>query len=333
MHFHQWKRRELITLLGGTAAALPMMASAQPPTPVIGYLGSESYEKDLPTNRFRAFHRGLAESGFAEGKNVAIEYRFVEDRFAELSALVADLVRRRVSVIVALSGLSLAQAAKAATATIPIVYQGGFDPVAVGLVASLNRPGGNITGVSNLNVELGPKRLEVLHELIPKANVIALLINPAHPLAERQARDLQAAAPGIGVQVRIVRAGSEREFEAAFTSAAEQPVGGLIIANMVPFTFRAGQLGALAARHAMPAIHQSREFVAAGGLVSYSSNSEEAYRLVGAYAGRILKGERPADLPVQQLSKVEMMLNLKAANALGVTVSLPLLGRADEVIE
>jgi putative ABC transport system substrate-binding protein len=328
------KRRTFITLLGGAAAAWPVAARAQQPAmPVIGYLGSDSYEKDLPTNRFRAFHGGLAERGYAEGKNVAIEYRWSEGRLDQLPALAGDLVRRQVSVIVALSGLSLAQAAKAATATIPIVYQGGFDPVAVGLVASLNRPGGNITGVSNLNVELGPKRLEVLHELVPQANVIGLLVNPTHPLAERQARDLQAAAPGIGVQIRILRAESEREFEAAFVSAAEQRVGGLVIANMVPFTFRADQLGALAARHAVPTIHQSREFVAAGGLVSYSSNSAEAFHLVGVYAARILKGEKPADLPVHQLSKVEMTLNLKAAKALGLTVSLPLLGRADEVIE
>jgi putative ABC transport system substrate-binding protein len=300
---------------------------------VIGYLGNESYEKDLPTNRFRAFHEGLREAGYVEGKNVAIEYRWVDSRLDQLPALAGDLVSRQVTVIVSLSGISLAQAAKTATATIPIVYQGGFDPVELGVVASLNRPGGNITGVSNLNVELGPKRLELLHELLPNAKVIALLVNPNHPLAERQTRDLQAAARGFGVEIRVVTARDEREFDAAFASAVQQRAEGLVIANMVPFTARADHLGALAARHAIPAVHQSREFVTGGGLVSYSSSSAEGFRLVGIYTGRILKGEKPADLPVQQLTKVEMILNMKSAKALGINVSLPLAGRADEVIE
>ncbi len=301
--------------------------------PVIGYLGTESYEKNLPTSRFRAFQKGLGEAGYAEGRNVAIEYRWVDNRLDQLPALAADLVRHQVTVIVSLSGLPLARAAKAATTTIPIVYQGGFDPVELKLIASLSRPGGNITGVSNLNVELGPKRLELLHELLPNAKVIALLVNPSHPLAERQTRDLQAAARGFGVEIRVLHARTERDFEAAFASAVQQRIGGLVIANMVPFTARGDQLGALAARHAIPAIHQSREFVTGGGLVSYSSSSAEGFRLVGVYTGRILKGEKPADLPVQQLTKVEMVLNMKAAKAFGINVSLPLAGRADEVIE
>jgi putative ABC transport system substrate-binding protein len=327
------RRRKFIRLLGGAVAAWPLPLGAQQVMPVIGYLGTESYEKNLPTNRFRAFHQGLAEAGFAEGRNVAIEYRWVDGRLDQLPAMAADLVRRQVTVVVSLAGLSLAQAAKAATTTIPVIYQGGFDPVEQGIVASLARPGGNITGVSNLNVELGPKRLEVLHELLPKAAVMALLINPSHPLAERQARDLQAAARGFGMQIRLVHARSERDFDAAFASAVEQRAGGLVIANMVPFTGRAEELGALAVRHALPAIHQSREFAEAGGLVSYSSSSVEGFRLVGTYTGRILKGEKPANLPVQQLTKFEMILNLKAAKALGINVPLPLLGRADEVIE
>jgi putative ABC transport system substrate-binding protein len=236
-------------------------------------------------------------------------------------------------VIVALAGLPLARAAKVATSTIPIVYQGGFDPVAQGIIGSLARPGGNITGVSNLNVELGPKRLELLHELLPRTTVVALLVNPAHPLAEQQTRELEAAARGFGLQIRVVPARTEADFDAAFASAVDQRVGGLVVANMVPFTSRADHLGALSARYALPTVHQSREFAEGGGLVSYSSSSAEAFHLVGVYTGRVLKGEKPADLPVQQLTKVELVLNLKTAKALGINIPLPLLGRADEVIE
>jgi putative ABC transport system substrate-binding protein len=205
--------------------------------------------------------------------------------------------------------------------------------VELGLVASLARPGGNITGVSNLNAEIGPKRLELLHELVPQATVIALLVNPGHPLAERQARDLQAAARGFGLQIRVLNARTERDFDAAFANAAELRAGGLVIANMTPFLARAEQLGALAARRAVPTIHPSREFATAGGLISYSASGADAYRLVGVYAGRILSGEKPADLPVQQSTKVELIINLKTAKALGIDVPLPLLARADEVIE
>ena len=299
----------------------PLGARAQQAMPVIGYIGTEAYEKDPPTRRFRAFHQGLGEAGFAEGRNVAIEYRFAENRLDQFPAMVADLVRRQVAVIASLAGAPSTRALKAATGTIPVVFQGGFDPVELGLVASLNRPGGNLTGVINLNVEIGPKRLELLHELLPQATVIALLVNPNHLLAERQTRDLQAAARTFGLQIRVLHAGSEREFEAAFARAVELRVGGLVIANMSPFTGRAEQLGALAARHAVPTIHQSREFAAAGGLVSYSASSADAFHLVGVYTGRILKGEKPADLPVQRLTKVEMIVNLKTAKTLGQRVA------------
>jgi putative tryptophan/tyrosine transport system substrate-binding protein len=301
--------------------------------PVVGYVGSESYEKNLPTDRFRAFHKGLGEAGYIEGKNVAIEYRFYEGRNDQLPAMVADLVRRQVAVLASLAGLPSARELKKATTTIPVVFQGGFDPIENGLVISFNRPGGNVTGAVNLNVELGPKRLELMHELLPDAKVFAMLVNPNHPLAERQASDMQAAAQKFGLQLRVLNARNESELNAAFASAVEQRAGGLVIANMNPFTGRAPEIGALAARHALPTIHQSREFAEAGGLVSYSASSAAAFHLVGVYTGRILKGEKPADLPVQQLTKVEMILNMKAAKALGINVSLPLAGRADEVIE
>jgi ABC-type uncharacterized transport system substrate-binding protein len=326
------RRRDVITLLGGAALAVPLAARAQA-LPVIGYIGSTSYDRSLPTSRFRAFHQGLGEAGYVEGRNVAIEYRFAEDRLAQYPVIVADLVSRQVAVIASLGGTPVAQALKTATTTIPIVFQGGLDPVELGLVAGLARPGGNITGVVNLNVELGQKRLELMHELMPNAKVMALLVNPTHVLAERQTRDLQAAARNFGLEIRVLHARDESEFEPAFASAAEQRVGGLVIANMSPFTVRTDLLGALAARYAVPAIHQSREFAAAGGLVSYAGSSPDAFRLVGVYTGRVLKGEKPADLPVQQLTKVEMIINLKAAKALGITVSLPLAGRADEIME
>ena len=301
--------------------------------PVIGYIGTQAHEKTKPTPRFVTFHKGLGETGFVEGRNLAIEYRFYEGRNEQLPAMVSDLVRRQVAVIASLAGLPSARTLKAATTTIPIVFQGGFDPVENGIVASFSRPGGNITGAANLNVELGPKRLELLRELLPNAKTIALLVNPNHPLAERQTRDLQAAARGFRLQVRVLHARTEREFDAAFASAAEQRVDGLVIANMIPFVGAAEELGVLAGSRALPTIHQSHEFVAAGGLASYSASSADAFRVVGVYTGRILKGAKPADLPVQQLTKVELILNLKTAKALGITVPLPLLGRADAVIE
>jgi putative ABC transport system substrate-binding protein len=246
---------------------------------------------------------------------------------------VADLVRRQVTVIASLAGIRSASAAKAATTTIPIVVQGGFDPVEFGIVASISRPGGNITGVSTLNTELGPKRLELLHELLPAARVVGLLVNPTNPNAEVQARAMHTAARAFGLEVHVLNATTERDFDAVFARLAELRAGGLVISNSSPFNGRSDQLGALSARHALPTIFQSPEFAAAGGFVSYGASTADAWRLAGVYVGRILKGDKPADLAVQQVSKVEMIINLKTAKTLGINVPLPLLGRADEVIE
>ena len=326
------KRREFITLIGGAAALAPFAARGQQPAmPVVGVLGVESH--DIRTDRYRAFHQGLSETGYVEGKNVAIEYRWSEARNERMPAMAADLVARQVTAIAALGGFPAATAAKSATATIPVVFQGGFDPIETGLVASLNRPGGNLTGVSSLNAELGPKRLELVHELVPAAKAIALLVNPAHPNTEPQLRDIQGAALTLGLKIHIVHARSERDFDAVFASVATLRADALVIINTAPFVGRTGQLGALAARHAVPTIFQNREFAAAGGLISYEGSNADAFRLAGVYIGRILKGEKPADLPVQRITKIEMIINLKAAKALGITVPLTLLGRADDVIE
>lgn len=323
-------RRHFIGLLGSAAATWPLAARGQA-MPVIGVLVAEAH--DVQTPRFRSFLGGLNETGFAEGRNLAIEIRSVEGKAERWPEMAADLVGRKVRVIAALGGFPATQAAKAATATIPIVFQGGFDAVELGIVASLNRPGGNITGVSTLNAELGPKRLELLHELIPAPKVFALLVNPTNLNAELQLRDMQSAISAFGVQVHAVNAATERDFEAAFVRVKELRAGGLLVSNSAPFNGRSDQLGALAARHAVPTIFQSPGFVAAGGLVSYGASTAEAWRLTGVYTGRVLKGDKPADLPVQQVSKIEMIINLKSAKALGLTVPLPLLGRADEVIE
>ena len=325
------RRREFVTLLGGAAALAPLAARAQSAMPVIGVLVPESRDKQTP--RFRSFHDGLNETGFAEGRNVAIEYRWADGQVERWPALAADLVRRQVTVIASMAGIRSATAAKAATSTIPIVVQGGFDPVEMGIVASLNRPGGNITGVSTLNTELGPKRLELLHELVPAAKVVALLVNPTNPNAEIQSRGIQAAARAFGVEVRVLNATTERDFDAVFARVKELRAGGLLISNASPFNGRSDQLGALSIRHAVPTIFQSPEFATAGGLVSYGASTAEAWRLAGVYTGRVLKGDKPADLPVQQVSMVEMIINLKTAKALGINVSLPLAGRADQVIE
>ena len=324
------KRREFIGLLGGVAVFAPLAARAQQAMPVIGYLGTSSSSQD--THQLSALRQGLSETGFVEGQNVAIEYRWGQGQNDRLPALAAELVRLQVAVI-ALGGLPPALAAKAATSTIPIVFQMGVDPVEAGLVASLNRPGGNITGVSNLNVELGPKRLELLHELVPTATVIALLVNPTNPNAEGLTRDLRAAARTLGLQLHVLHASMERDFDAVFASLAQLTAGGLIIGTDGILIRQSKQLGALSLRHAVPAIFQTSDFVAAGGLVTYGANLTDAYRQVGIYTGRILKGEKPADLPVQRSTKAEMILNLKTAKALGITVPLPLLGRADQVIE
>jgi putative ABC transport system substrate-binding protein len=324
-------RREFITLLA-IAAAWPLAARAQQPKRMIGYLDG-GFESNKRSPSFRGFQQGLAEAGYAEGRNVAIEYRWAEDRLERIPDLFADLVRRQVAVIVSEAGQAGATAAKAATTTIPVVFQGGFDPVEIGLVASLSRPGGNLTGVTSLNLELGPKRLEVMHELIPAAKVLALLINPDAPTAVSQSREMQTAAGALGLQLRIAHARAVNEFNAAFASLPQLGAEGLVIGVGGSFPDHGGELGALAARQAMPAIGYTRDFIAAGGLASYAGTDEEAPRLVGLYVGRILNGEKPADLPVQQVTKVELLLNLKTARALGIMVPITLLGRANEVIE
>jgi putative ABC transport system substrate-binding protein len=324
------RRRRFLTLLGSAAATWPVAARGQQPAmPVIGWFSGTSaqgYNAQLT-----AFQQGLQGAGYREGQNVAIEYRWADDQNDRLPELAADLVRRRVIVIAAI-GIPAALAAKAATTTIPIVFEMGADPVALGLVASLNRPGGNITGVTSLNVEVGPKRLELLHEVVPTATTIAFLVNPTNPNAEIMSRDLQAAARSLGLQLHVLHASAERDFDTVFASLAQLQAGGLVIGTDSFIVSRREQLAALTLRHAMPAIFQYREFAAAGGLMSYGG-STESHRQVGVYTGRIAKGEKPADLPVQQSTKVELIVNLKTAKALGLTIPLALLGRADEVIE
>ncbi len=333
MQFDQLSRRQFITLLVGTVTAWPLAARTQSPVlPVIGFLSSASPQRY--EHRLGPFRRGLQELGFVEGQNVEIDYRWAEGQNDRLPELAAQLVRRRVAVIAAAGGTPSALAAKAATTTIPIVFAVAVNPVEVGLVASLSRPGGNLTGVTNLNEEVGPKRLELVHELLPTVTTVAVLINPtSRILANAFARDLQAAAGTLGLKLHLLRASSEQDFEVAFASLAELKAGALIISPDVFYNERVEQLAALTLRHAVPAVFQYRPFSAAGGLLSYGSDETEYYRLVGGYTGRILKGENPADLPVQQATKVELIVNLKTARALGITVPLPLLGRADEVIE
>ena len=326
------KRREFITLLG-SAAAWPLAARAQQAAmPVIGLLSTVS--PDANAIRLRAFREGLRTAGFVEGQNVKVDYRWAEAHTGRLPELAGELVRDRVAVLVSAGGTASALAAKAATGEIPIVFGVGVDPVELGLVASLNRPGGNITGVTSLNIEVAPKRLELLHELLPSVTSMGLLVNPAVPaIAEPVARLSQAAAQGLGLQLHIARASSDHDFDTIFEQLVQLHAGALVIGPDNLFTAHSEQLAHLTVRHAMPAIYEFRRFAAAGGLMSYGSSETEYYRLVGTYAGRVLKGDKPADLPVQQSTKVELFLNLKTAKALGITVPLPLSGRADEVIE
>jgi ABC-type uncharacterized transport system substrate-binding protein len=329
------RRRAFITLIGGAAAISilwPLAARAQQPTmPVVGYLGAQS--PAAFASRVTAFRQGLGETGYVEGRNVAIEFRWAEGQHDRLPALAAELVARRVAVIVAPGGPPAAIAAKSVTTTIPIVFEMGADPIAMGLVTSLNRPGGNLTGVSSLNVEVTPKRLEILHEAIPTATVVAVLLNPTSPTADSQLRNLQEAARALGLQLHVLHASSARDFDAVFATLLQLRASGLVVASDTFFATHSEQLAAIALRHAVPAIHQSRDFTLAGGLMSYGGSFVESHRQAGVYTGRVLKGDKPADLPVQQVTKVELLINLKTAKALGVTFPLSLSGRADQVIE
>jgi putative ABC transport system substrate-binding protein len=325
-------RREFVALFGGAAAAWPLAASAQQPAvPVIGYLTSGS--PNASASFVAAFQQGLNEMGFVEHRNVGFDYRWAEGRYDRLPALAAGLVERRVTVIAAGGGAAPALAAKAATTTIPIVFFALTYPVKLGLVASLNRPGGNVTGASWLSGELGSKRLEFLRELVPQATTLALLVNPTGPAADLQTADVQEAARTLGLELLILHATSEGDFVEAFGSLARQGVAALMVAADPFFDSRRDRLIELAAQHRVPAIYQFREYAVAGGLISYGSSVAEAHRQAGVYTGRILKGERPADLPVTQPTKFELVINLKTAKALGISMPPTLLAIADEVIE
>jgi putative ABC transport system substrate-binding protein len=330
MHFDQLKRREFITLIGGTAA-WPLAARAQQPAmPVIGVLSGRSL--DDSKEFVDAFGKGLNETGFFEHRNVAIEYRWAENHVDRLPTLAAELVHRQVAVILAVGGVPPTQAAKAATSTIPIVFIIGGDLVKLGLVATLNQPGGNVTGVTILSGALTAKRLELLRELRPQASV-ACLVNPSSPEAETQLTDIREAARTTGKDLRLLNVRNDQELDAAFATLVREQVGGLLVANDAFFVGRREQIVALAARNAIPAMYFLREFAAVGGLMSYGNSLADAYHRVGISTGKILRGVKPADLPVEQAVKIELVLNLKAAKALGITFPITLLGRADEVIE
>jgi putative ABC transport system substrate-binding protein len=326
------RRRDFISLLGGVTA-VPFAARAQQPAmPVIGILATASPEENA--NRLRAFHAALGAAGYVEGQNVSIEYRWAEAHSGRLPELAAQLVHRQVAVLVAAGGTASALAAKAATTNIPIVFAIAADPVGLGLVTRLNRPGGNLTGVTSLNLEIVPKRLQLLHELLPSAKNMALLVNPAVPaLAEPATLLSRAVADAAGLQLHVLHASSELDFGTIFENLSQLHADALAIAPDNFFTAQSEQLAMLTVRHALPAVYEFRRFVAAGGLLSYGSSETEYYRLVGTFTGRILKGEKAAELPVEQSTKVELIINLKTAKALSLTIPLPLLGRADEVIE
>jgi putative ABC transport system substrate-binding protein len=326
------RRRDFIKVIAGSAVAWPLAAHAQQPAlPVVGFVNAASAQNY--SRQLAAFLKGLGETGYVDGRNVTIEYRWAEGRSDRLPAMVADLVRRKVAVIAATTTPALL-AAKAATTTIPIVFEMASDPVRLGIVASLNRPGGNITGVTQRNVEIAPKRLQLLHELVPTASVMALLVNPANPtLAETATKKVQAAAHTLGLEVHVLNASTEGDFDGVFAKLIQLRAGGLVIGDDPLFASGSERLAALALHHAVPAVYQWREFAVAGGLLSYGSNITDAYRLAGIYTGRILKGEKPADLPVQQATKVEFYINLKTAKALELSVPAAMQARADDMIE
>jgi putative ABC transport system substrate-binding protein len=326
------RRRDFIKSIGCATAAWPLIARAQQSSlPVIGFLNGQS--SDALSHLVAAFRKGLNESGYAEGRNVAVEYRWAEGRVDRLPSLAAELVKRQVAVIAATGGDPTALAAKQATSRLPVVFTVGGDPVVLGLVASLNRPGGNITGISQINVALDPKRLEVLHELMPHVAAVAVLRNPENASAEAQLAGLETAARTMGISLRVVSAANEREIDAAFATLAELRASALVVASDPYFNGRRQQIVALATRLAVPAIFHQREFAIDGGLMSYGTSVTDMYWRAAIYTGRILKGEKPSDLPVQQSTKVELVINLKTARILGLTFPITLLGRADEVIE
>ena len=325
------RRRELMLLLVGGIAAPHVLRAQQKTMPVIGYLGSTSLDPEAPF--LAAFRHGLGETGYVEGQNVAIEYRWAEGKYDRLPALAADLVGRNVDVIVTFGGVAAAQAAKSVTSTTPIVFETGVDPVEKGLVASFPRPGGNLTGVAILTAELMPKRLELLSELVPQVKEIALLVNPNNPTAERMTEAVQEAARTKRLELNILKASARDEFETAFASLAQLHAGALLIGNDPFFFNRRDQLVALAARYAVPAMYEWREFVVAGGLASYGTSVASIYHQAGVYVGRVLVGTKPADLPIEQPTKFELVVNLKTAQTLGLTIPLSILARADEVIE
>jgi putative ABC transport system substrate-binding protein len=323
------RRREFIAGLGGLVA-WPFAGQAQRSSiPTIGYLNSRGPTSDQ--HLLVAFREGLKETGYIEGQNVVIEYRWASGQYERLPALAADLVSRHVAVI-ALNGPAVV-AAKEATTTIPIVFATGLDPVAAGLVASLNRPGGNLTGVTNLGDEITTKLLQLVHELVPNGDIIAVVLNPAYPSVETQKKELQAAALELGLQLKVLEAQRETDFDVVFATVKQLGAAALLIGNDPFFNSRSVQFAELTLRHAVPAIQQTREFAVAGGLVGYGNSIPTSYRQAGIYTGRILQGQRPSDLPVQRTTKVELVINLKTAKALGINVPLSLLGRADEVIE
>jgi putative ABC transport system substrate-binding protein len=325
-------RREFMGLFASAAATWPLAAHGQQSaTPVIGFMNAASPEGYA--QMLSAFLKGLGEASYIQDQNVKMEYRWGQGQVNRLPALAAELVDREVSVIAA-TGTAAALAAKAATATIPIVFEMGGDPVQLGLVASLNRPGSNVTGIAQLGVEVAPKRLQLLHELVPTATLMALLVDPTDPaISEKTTEGVQAAARSLGLELRVLNVSTERDLDAVFANLSQLRAGGLMISGGHFFNSRSKQLAARARQHTLPTILPYRDFADAGGLISYGASITDAYRLAGIYTGRVLKGEKPADLPVQQATKVEMVINLETAKALGITVPLSLIGRADEVIE